>query len=309
MCECGIQNSKYFNKDYKSSVCIGDWVVGEIKDDQYIINRRLDRKTRISRKATGNEVKEQVLASNIDKVFIIQSLNNDFNIRRMERYLISAWDSGAEPIIVLTKLDCCDNSEAKIAEVEQIAFGVKVIAISTLKNINMERLIEAIGIHDTVVMLGSSGVGKTTLFNFLVGKKILETKEIRKKDDKGKHTTTHRQMMLISNGGIIIDTPGMRSLEIWDGGTGVKETFKDVEELIRECKFNNCTHKNEPGCKIQESLKNGRIDRKRWDSYLKIVREMNYQKERKKAKIEKINKKSNYNKKNKRKKFEYCKKY
>ncbi len=255
---------------------VGDWVAMENSSDSQSILIRdvLPRKTKFSRAAAGIEVKEQIVASNVDTVFLIQSLNRDFNMKRLERYLIAAWESGAIPVVVLTKSDCCDNVSEKMAIVYNTAPGVEVHAVSCIEGQGLEEIRKYFVQGRTVALLGSSGVGKSTLVNTLAGKEVLKTKEIREDDNRGRHTTTHRELLLLPGGGLILDTPGMRSLSLWEAETGMEVMFGDIEELTVQCRFYDCKHENEPGCAVREALENGKLEPKRWESWLKLQKEL-----------------------------------
>lgn len=243
-------------------------------DSNAVITMLFPRKSCFSRMAAGTERQEQVVAANIDFAFLCMALNNDFNLRRLERYLTIAWDSGAIPIVLLTKKDLCNNLEERMREVEDIAIGVDVLAISSIDESYTE-VAELLEKNRTYVFLGSSGVGKSTLINRLMGEDILSTNGLRS-DDKGRHTTTHRQLLTLKNGAYVVDTPGMRELGVWDNQEGISATFLDIEELERQCKFGNCSHTSEPGCAILAALAGEILDEKRWESYQKLSVENAY---------------------------------
>lgn len=256
---------------------VGDFVLVNWNEsgNSAIIESLLPRKSAFIRKAAGGSQQEQVVAANIDIVFLCMALNNDFNLRRMERYIPIAWDSGAMPVVVLTKSDLCDDLEQKLAEVSTIAFGVDVLVTTSTEENGYEELLPFISEGKTIAFIGSSGVGKSTLINRLLGKELLKTNGLRN-DDKGRHTTTHRELFLLPSGGMVIDTPGMREFGMWDNDTGIERTFMDIEELAAQCKFRNCTHTNEPGCAIQKALTTGKLEINRWQSYQKLKAENDY---------------------------------
>ena len=256
---------------------VGDFVLVNWNEsgNSAIIESLLPRKSAFIRKAAGGSQQEQVVAANIDIVFLCMALNNDFNLRRMERYISIAWDSGAMPVVVLTKSDLCDDLEQKLAEVSTIAFGVDVLVTTSTEENRYEELLPFISEGKTIAFIGSSGVGKSTLINRLLGKELLKTNGLRN-DDKGRHTTTHRELFLLPSGGMVIDTPGMREFGMWDNDTGIERTFMDIEELAAQCKFRNCTHTNEPGCAIQKALTTGKLEINRWQSYQKLKAENDY---------------------------------
>lgn len=255
---------------------VGDYVIAEWPEDgsNAVIHSVFPRKSCFIRKAAGPEKQEQVVAANIDTVFLCMSLNNDYNIRRIERYLAVAYDSGATPVIVLTKADLCDDIESRISEIEGVAFGVDVVTVSSL-NEDYEAVLKYILPDKTIAFLGSSGVGKSTLINKLVGNDNIATGGLRN-DDKGRHTTTHRELITLENGAFLIDTPGMRELGMWDNEGGIDTVFSDIEALTCECRFSNCTHTKEPGCAVQKALSEGTLDISRWQSYLKLRNENEY---------------------------------
>lgn len=253
---------------------VGDWVVGP---SDASIERVLRRRTMISRAAAGNRSEEQVIAANVDKVVITTSLNEDLNLRRLERYLVAAWSSGATPLILLTKLDLCSDAEAKREEVRAIAPGVNVIAVSVVSGDGLEELKAELQPKDTLVLVGSSGVGKSSLLNHLFGEERLRTGGVRNDDAKGRHTTTARTLYRLAGGAIVIDTPGVRELEPWGADQGLSTTFEDVEAIFASCRFRDCGHGKEPGCAVHAALASGTLAEDRWQSYLKLRRETEYQ--------------------------------
>lgn len=255
---------------------VGDWVVCSARPEEgkATIHAILPRISKFSRKVAGSTTEEQIVATNVNTVFLVNALNNDFNPRRIERYLIMAWESGANPVVILSKADLCDDVEAKVKEVESVAFGVPIHVISTVQQTGMENLNHYTGHGQTVALLGSSGVGKSTLLNYLYGEMKQEVKEVREKDDRGKHTTTYRELVLLPEQGIVIDTPGMRELQLWEADEGLGEAFEDVETIAANCYFTDCQHQNEPNCAIQQALQDGTLDAKRYQSYQKLQREL-----------------------------------
>ena len=278
---------------------VGDYVMASCADpDTAIIHQLLPRRSLFVRKAAGTSKTEQVVAANIDTVFLCMSLNNDFNLRRLERYLAVAWESGAEPVVVLTKADLCADLPQKQREVEAIAMGVTILITSAMELEGYRQIMPYITEGRTVAFVGSSGVGKSTLINRLLGEERLATDGLRN-DDKGHHTTTHRELLFLPGGAMVIDTPGMRELGMWDAVSGVEQTFGDIEELAARCRFRNCSHTSEPGCAVRAALESGHLDAGRWLSYQKLKNENSYAadsesylaaKEKKFKEISKINK-------------------
>lgn len=268
---------RYNAEDASDFPAVGDFVLIDNGDMQghAIIHDILPRKSAFIRKAAGTAHTEQVVAANIDTVFICMSLNNDFNIRRLERYISVAWDSGAVPVVVLTKSDLCDDLDQHVLAVEQVAFGIDIVATSSTSDDGYCELLPYIKDGKTVALIGSSGVGKSTLINRLLGEERLETNGLRN-DDKGKHTTTRRELFLLKQGGMVIDTPGMRELGLWDVAEGLDKSFADIESLAEKCKFRDCSHIGEPGCAIREALSKGELSEERWLSYRKLNAEKRY---------------------------------
>ncbi len=219
---------------------------------------------------------EQVVASNFDYVFIMSSLNKDFNLKRIARYLIEAYNSGATPVIVLTKADLCDSPADYLLRTEAEAPGVPVIALSSHTGGGMDQLASYVAPGKTLVFLGMSGVGKSSLLNALYGDEVMKVKAIREDDARGRHTTTHRELVMLPSGAMIIDTPGMRELGLWDAEAGLGEAFSDVEALIALCRFSDCGHGNEPGCAVRAALTDGRLSQRRWDTYVQQRKELAY---------------------------------
>ncbi len=271
--------------------------VGDSVELQYnpmgdsLIVKTKSRKSKFSRKDPDVGKGEQIIAANFDYVFIMMSLNFDFNLKRLERYITTSWQSGATPVIVLTKADIADNVEEKIRLVNQIAIGVDIYPVSSVTGEGMENLKKYLQPDKTIVFLGSSGVGKSTFTNYLMGQDIMKTMEIREDDSKGHHTTTHRQLFVLDNGTKIIDTPGMRELGMMEVDEGIEHSFSDVNILVRECKYSNCTHISEPGCEVKKALENGSLSEARWKNYLKIQRESDFQKAKENRKNNKKRKK------------------
>lgn len=267
--------NSYSRKDYPA---VGDFVLVEQMpgEERAIIHHLFERKSKFTRKMAGQEMDEQIVASNVDIVFLAMSLNADFNVRRLERYLIAAWDSGAKPVIVLTKADLCDDVDAYVQEVESIAFGVEIIVVSAVTGEGIDVLREMLSEGMTAALLGSSGAGKSTLTNALVENEQMKVSGIREEDAKGRHTTTHRELVLLPTGASLIDTPGMRELQLWDQGDSLSASFSDIEELAENCRFRDCTHKKEPHCAIRTAIDEGTIEEARLRSYFKLQKELAY---------------------------------
>ncbi len=256
---------------------VGDYVMMDREHEDNgtaVIHYILPRQSMLTRQASGTGNEEQIIAANIDVIFICMSLNADFNLRRLERYLTMTWDSKATPVIVLTKSDLCHDLGYRLSEVATVAMGVEVVVCSSTNEDGLVDIQPYIHSGKTVAFIGSSGVGKSTLINRLMGEDILTTRSIREGDDKGRHTTTHRQLILLPNGGVVIDTPGMRELQI--SGGNISQAFEDIEELSLKCKYHDCTHGSEPGCAVKKAIKEDSLSMKRFESYQKLQKEMSY---------------------------------
>jgi ribosome biogenesis GTPase len=257
---------------------VGDWVAIRPRagEGRATIHAILPRRSRFSRKAAGDETREQVLAANVDTVFLLAGLDGDYNPRRIERYLVTAWDSGAEPVVLLSKADLCEDVPARVAEIEALAAGVPVHAVSSLRREGLEAVRGYIPPGRTVALLGSSGAGKSTLINALLGEERLRTREVRRADSRGRHTTTRRELILLPGGGLVIDTPGMRELSLWQPGEGLTSTFDDVEALAAGCAFKDCRHESEPRCAVREAVASGSLPSERLESWRKLQGELRY---------------------------------
>ena len=267
---------RYEVKNVSEYPVTGDFVMISHDNTQAgnaVIHNILPRKTVFKRLSAGNSNQEQIIATNIDIIFICVSLNSNYNLNRIERYLSAAWNSGGRPVIILTKSDLCNDLENKINEVLSIALGADVITTTNKDNNTYEKIISYLNTGITASFIGSSGVGKSTLINRLVGKELLETQDIQY-NDKGRHTTTRRELILLPNGGIVIDTPGMREFGV--ESVDLSKTFADIDELITQCKFGNCTHVSEPGCAIQKAIASGKLDKRRFENYQKLKKEALY---------------------------------
>lgn len=262
---------------------VGDWVAidraapGAHAAEAGRIRAVLPRKSRFSRRAAGNPTEEQIVAANVDVVFLVSGLDGNFNPRRVERYLVTAWDSGASPVIVLNKADLVDDPVPFVEQIESIAQGVPVMATSIASPDSIERLRERIAPGRTAALLGSSGVGKSSIANALIGEDRLPTREVRERDSRGRHASTNRQLLMLPGGGILIDTPGMRELQLWDAGGIRAGAFSDIDALAEGCRFRDCRHRSEPGCAVTAAVEAGTLDADRLESFHKLQDEQAFQ--------------------------------
>ncbi len=257
---------------------VGDWVAlrarpGELRTTILAI---LPRASRFSRKVAGEVTSEQVVAANIDTVFLAMGLDGDFNLRRIERYLVAAWESGARPVVLLTKADLADDVTARVRDVAAVASGAPVHATSARAQSGLDALAPYLEAGRTVALLGSSGVGKSTLINRLVGREALRTADVSGFRSRGRHTTTHRELVVLPGGGLVIDTPGLRELRLWEEPGAVEAAFTDIDALAGGCRFADCRHDTEPGCAVHAAAADGRLAPDRLASYLKLRRETEY---------------------------------
>lgn len=255
---------------------VGDWVAVRPVEGEATgtIEGVLPRRSKFSRKVAGEVTEEQVVAANIDTVFLVMGLDGDYNPRRLERYLLLAHESGAEPVVLLSKADLADDLPAALEEIHRIAAGVPVHAISVVTGQGLETVLGHLGPGRAGALLGSSGVGKSTLINALVGEARLPTREVRASDSRGRHTTRHRQLIVLPGRGLLIDTPGMRELQLWDVSQASRDTFDDIEVLAAGCRFGNCRHRDEPRCAVKQAVAEGRLDASRLASYVKLRAEV-----------------------------------
>jgi len=253
----------------------GDWVAAEFLSGggRPLIQKVLPRRSKFVRKVAGRRMEEQVIAANVDTAFVVMALDGDFNVRRLERYLAQCWESGAKSTVVLNKADDCADVAARLAEVESIAAGVPVFSVSARTGDGVEVLDRFLTPGQTIVLLGSSGVGKSTLVNHFLQRDAQAVQMVRASDSRGRHTTTSRELFALPGGALVIDTPGLRELQLWDAAEGVEQAFSDIEELAAQCKYGNCGHTTEPGCAVQTAIAEGRLDQNRLENQRKLERE------------------------------------
>ncbi|UCE04275.1 MAG: ribosome small subunit-dependent GTPase A [Candidatus Latescibacterota bacterium] len=255
---------------------VGDWVAVRVEADAVAIHQVLDRRSTISRKLPGKAAREQVLAANVDTVFVVTSFNEDFSPRRVERYLTMIWEAGARPVVLLNKADLTADPETMLAQAEAVALGVPVHAVCAERDAGLAALEPYLRPGATIVLLGSSGVGKSTIVNRLMGREVQTVQGIRDRDAKGRHTTHSRQLFRLPSGALTLDTPGLREVALWITETGLGQAFGDVEEIAEACRFHDCAHTSEPGCAVKAAVDEGRLARDRLESYHKLCRELEY---------------------------------
>ena len=265
-------------RDHSVLPKVGDWVAVKLipNEEKATIYAILPRRTQIVRKTSGRESAAQILATNVETVFLVTAADSTFNAARLERMLVMANESGARPVVVLNKIDLCDDLEAKLAEAARAAGDALVLSACALTGRGVKKLAALIKPGDTVVFIGTSGVGKSSLINRLYGEDLMPTIEVRTQDSKGRHTTSWREMIFLPKGGVVIDTPGMREFHLWGAGEGAKDTFPEIEALATGCHFRDCTHTQEKNCAVLTALAAGTLARERHESFVKLQREISY---------------------------------
>ncbi len=273
-----LAGSLLYRADDSELPVVGDWIAfrQHAPGDLAIIHEVLPRRTRFSRKAAGGVFAEQVIAANIDTLLVVCGLDHDYNLRRLERYLVAAGESGASTVIVLNKCDLCQDVEGRVAEVSSIAPEVPVVSVSALSPDSTSALLRYLTKGRTAALIGSSGAGKSTIVNQLLGGGFQETQPTREGDSRGRHTTTQRELFLLPNGGLILDNPGIRELQLWSDPSSLQSAFPEIDALAASCAFRDCSHHADRGCAVQEALARGELSQERWRSYLKLQRELRH---------------------------------
>ncbi|MGB9435877.1 MAG: ribosome small subunit-dependent GTPase A [Candidatus Acidiferrum sp.] len=256
---------------------VGDWVSVELRAGAAAVIRAvLTRRNRFIRKWPGKMIVEQVIAANVDTALVISALDGDFNPRRVERYLAQCWDSAVKPVLILNKADACENTRERAAEMERVVLGTRVFVVSAKTGQGIEAFKSLLIPGQTIVMLGSSGVGKSTLTNRLLGESLQKVNDVRANDSRGQHTTTARELFALPGGALLIDTPGLRELQLWDAEEGLAQAFADISLLATQCRFNDCRHETEPGCAVQAAVQAGILDLARLENHRKLLREQEF---------------------------------
>jgi ribosome biogenesis GTPase / thiamine phosphate phosphatase len=279
--ECWAEPSGKFRKESETGgdwPAVGDWVSAEVRPEKQsaLIQGVLTRRSRFVRKVAGKQIAEQVIVANIDVALVVAALDGDFNVRRIERYLAQCWESGARPAIVLNKADASAESRELAAEIEGIVRGAPIFLVSAKTGEGLDALEASFRKGQTIVLLGSSGVGKSTLVNRLLQEERQTTHAVRESDSRGRHTTTSRELFVMPSGAMIIDTPGLRELQLWNAAEGLTQTFADVDELAAQCRFTDCQHQQEPGCAVQAAVSASTLDANRLESWRKLQREQEF---------------------------------